>query len=95
MPRRGVKSRAIIEMELNPNHPVTKAMRDHWHKIVAMMMLRAGEDHVVFTDEDIKALAMGDKNIVLEELADGLHIRLVSDIEVLRLAKERGGAGQS
>ena len=25
-------------MEYNPNHPVTQAAHDHWHKIVAVLL---------------------------------------------------------
>ena len=28
--------------ELNPNHPATREVHDHWHKIAALMMFKMG-----------------------------------------------------
>ncbi len=28
--------------ELNPNHPATREFRDQWHKLCAIMMMKAG-----------------------------------------------------
>jgi hypothetical protein len=78
-------------MELNPNHPVTQAIHDHWHKICALMMLKLNQKHIVITMADV--LAMGDdaNAVTIQELPDGIHIRLVSMEEGEVLARKEGG----
>jgi len=77
-------------MELNPNHPVTRQMHDHWHKICALLMAKMGEDHVVITTDDLRELG-GDKYIVVQELNDEIHLRFVEQAEAERLARQAGG----
>jgi hypothetical protein len=77
--------------ELNPNHPTTKLLRDEWHKIAALLMLKSGEHHVVVTSDDIHQLMEVGANITVQELHDGLHIRLVDDATAIRLARKHGG----
>ena len=79
-------------MELNPNHPVTQAMHDQWHVIAAILVIKYGEDgdHIVITDEDIKAMQQN-SFVVIQELRDGVHLRLVDSETGHRLAREHGG----
>lgn len=80
---------------LNPNHPMTQSTADHWHKIAALILHKLGQREVVLSLEDIKAATTKSKDgmlcIVLQEKADGLHVRLVSEDEGRRLARENGG----
>ncbi len=76
--------------ELNPNHPTTQAISDHWHKIAAILLHKLGHTDVCITPADLEAM---DQNtcIVIQELDDGLHVRLVDMAEGQRLAREQGG----
>jgi hypothetical protein len=80
-------------MELNPNHPTTTSVREQWHKLCALLMVKLGTDHVVITPNDIERLvrAGAGRAIVVQELADGLHLRMVDQAEADRLAREHGG----
>lgn len=76
--------------ELNPNHPVTTVMREQWHKVVALLMIHHGQDHVVITENDLKRLQAGTAVVVKEE-NDGLHLRLVDGETAQRLVGQAGG----
>lgn len=76
--------------ELNPNHPVTQAVSDQWHKLVALLLRKMGTDHVVITAADLMAMRPGSA-IVVQELHDGLHLRLVDSETAEQLAREHGG----
>lgn len=80
-------------MELNPNHPTTTVVREQWHKLCALLMAKLGTDHVVITAADIDRLVRegGGRAIVVQELADGLHLRMVDPAEADRLARVHGG----
>jgi len=80
-------------MEINPHHPTTKAVHDEWHKIAAILMGKFKTRHVVLTIADIDSIA--GENIAIQELPDGLHVRLVDDKEASRLAKQHGGTSLS
>lgn len=82
-------------MELNPNHPVTKEVRDSWHKYLAILMLKTGNHHLVITPADVDDFlhsGFGAVTVKDGEQGDGnLHFRLVSMSEGERLAREEGG----
>jgi hypothetical protein len=80
--------------ERNPEHEVTQAMREHWHKVAALILFKLSPDkEVVITPDDlvrVQAAFDGGVNIVVQELDDGLHIRLVTAAEGTELlAAER------
>jgi hypothetical protein len=77
-------------MELNPNHPVTQAAHDHWHKLAAVLMCKFGLTHVVITVDDLKQLP-DDMFITLQELHDGLHLTFVDEKTAHELARKHGG----
>ena len=79
--------------ELNPNHPVTQAMHDHWHKICLLLMRKQGLQRVVITPEDIQATPSGGA-IAVQEQHDGLHVFLVDAAEAQSLARKHGGLPQ-
>ena len=79
-------------MELNPNHPVTQKTSDHWHKIVALLMLKFNQPHVEITLQDIEKLANGHSGAVsIQEKNDRIILNLVSWEEGERLAQQEGG----
>ncbi len=79
--------------ELNPDHPVTGAMRGQWHKLAALLMHVLSPDHaVVITPSVIEAFARDRAGhaVVADEQKEGLIIRLVDRQEGDRLvARER------
>lgn len=76
--------------EMNPNHPTTQAVHEQWHKIAALIMLKHGDDHVRITMDDLRRIPP-DISVTVQELPDGLHIRLVDGATAERLAREHGG----
>ncbi|MGH6624151.1 MAG: hypothetical protein ACREBN_09275 [Burkholderiaceae bacterium] len=76
--------------ELNPNHPVTWAMRDQWHKIAALIMHKLGEDSLVITVDDIESLGEG-MAVAVQEKVDGIHVDLVTMDAAVDLARLNGG----
>jgi hypothetical protein len=82
---------APIEGELNPNHVVTQSMREQWHKIAALLLLKLGGEASI-TLRDVANMGKKQRsNIVIQEKNEGLKLRLVSDTEAARLAREEGG----
>ncbi len=77
--------------EMNPNHPMTQDMRDQWHKITAMLMLKFGVTETTITAADVLSMPI-DTFIVIEETKEGLQLKLVSEAEAQRLVKKEGGA---
>lgn len=77
-------------MELNPHHPTTAAVRDHWHTLAFLLLRKLGADHVVITPQDLVGIEPG-AGVSVQELPDGLHLRLVSAAEAQRLARVHGG----
>lgn len=78
-------------MELNPNHPVTKKVHDHWHKIAALLMLKFNQTDVEITLEDLDLLGDNEKAVLMDERGGKCFIRIVSMAEGERLAREEGG----
>lgn len=82
-------------MELNPNHKVVKQVRDHWHKIAALMMIAVGKTELVITRKEVEKIAAGNVNIVLDARGESetgnLTIRIVDDKTANELARKEGG----
>lgn len=64
-------------------------MEDQWHKITAMIVQKSG-GHVVLTTSDILAFPQ-DGCITIQELDDGIHIRVVDARTGAELARKEGG----
>ena len=79
--------------ELNPNHPVTAAVHDHWHKIVALLIHKFELGHVVITAEDLVRWERDcpDCVVLLHDRRDGMHLRVITRVEGECLAREEGG----
>ncbi len=82
-------------MELNPNHPVTSTVHDHWHKVVALLLHKYA--HVLGREvriypSDIESLERsGVANLVIEDRDGAIRLRLVDDAEGAKLASQAGG----
>lgn len=79
-------------MELNPDHPVTKEVREQWHKFCALVMFKAGLSKVSITVKDIEEFARSKRtNIVSHVKNEVIELSLVDDKEAERLARKEGG----
>lgn len=76
--------------EINPTNPVSVALHDKWHVLLAAVMHKLGKSEVVLTKQDIDSFAAAQHrmNIVAQELHDGLHLKLVDMEEARRLMRE-------
>lgn len=81
-------------MELNPNNKVVAQVRQHWHKIAALIMVKMGKTELQITMDDVKKLESG-VNIVLDARGEAetgiMTIRIVDDATAAALAKKEGG----
>lgn len=84
--------------ELNPNHPVTASVHDHWHKVVALLLHKFDLGEVVITASDLDDLARefagGMPAVLIHDKADGMHLKIVTEAEAMALAREHGGLPQ-
>ena len=77
--------------ELNPDHPVTKALHGNWHKIVYLIM-RKYRLKPVFTEAEIEKFFSGpEMAVVLRDANNELSVEIVTMEEGERLAREVGG----
>lgn len=77
--------------ELNPNHPVTRQVHDHWHKVAAILMMRLGVDSYEITEEDVQRLGDNQRGVVADLRGGRFVVRLVTMEEGERMAREAGG----
>jgi hypothetical protein len=80
--------------EFNPNHPVTKAVHDQWHKIAALLLYEKGFRRWVIPEKLVRQLSdePGGLNITIRFIDGvGIELRLVTDTEAERLAEQEGG----
>jgi len=70
---------------------MTKFAREQWHKICALLMQKLGTDNLEITEADIDKLHKRNIAIVMHEKDQRLFIRVVSQAEGDRLAREEGG----
>ena len=75
--------------ELNPNNPLVREAHSQWHAICAIIMAKLKLSNVEITEEDL-ARVKG-QSIVIDNRNQQLNIRLVSDDEAKRLARQNGG----
>jgi hypothetical protein len=75
--------------ELNPNHAMTTAIREQWMKFAALLVAKQG-GHVVISLHDIQSTPAG-LFLAVQELDDGIHLRLVDEQTAERLARKEGG----
>lgn len=78
--------------ELNPNHKVTQALHDQWHKLCAIVIWKFGVNEVSVTGQEIERfMESGIANITAREHLVVLTLALVTDGEAERLARREGG----
>jgi hypothetical protein len=82
--------------ELNPNHHVTSAIHDHWHKVVAVLLHKYANvlgREVRIYPSDLEAMEReeGGVNVVIEDRDGAIRLRLVTDAEGAQLARKAGG----
>ena len=79
--------------ELNPNHPVTMAMHDNWHKIVAILLARDYNGKTEITQAEIQKWSQKYEghSVVIKETEGKLKLWLVNQEEGERLIREAGG----
>lgn len=75
--------------EINPNHPMTSAMREQWQKLCAILIAKRG-GHETISLDDIKLIAE-EKAISIQEIDNVIHLRLIPIEEAQLLAREHGG----
>lgn len=91
-------SESLRKQELNPDNPTTKAVHDHWHKVVALMLMRMAAERNVdplqlqvnFKQPDIEAfaaLAGGRAAVGIRDDADGLTLFLAPEDEAVEQIK--------
>lgn len=82
-----------MRVEVNPNHPVTAGMREHWHKIVGLLLHKLELGEVVITGEDLQAFERDhpDAVVMIHDRRDGIHLKIITNAEAQRLAREQGG----
>jgi hypothetical protein len=75
--------------ELNPNHPVTQQVRDHYHVLLLIVLQMQGLSEVEITPADIEAIK--GRSIVVDTRGGGLWLRNVDAETAGRIAREAGG----
>lgn len=79
-------------MELNPNHPVTSAMNNQWHKIVAVLLHKFGVSRVEITPQDLEAFSNSGLGAVTVRIENEvIELNLITFEEGERLARIEGG----
>lgn len=79
--------------EINPNHPMTAAVHDQWHKLCAVLVQKLADGHAVITLRDLQLMSPG-TCITVQETIHGIELRLVTEEEGMRLARQQGGLPQ-
>lgn len=78
--------------ELNPNHPATQAVHDHWHKICALMMIKFGLRTLTIPPDEVKRALNMDLNIAIRfDDEKGIELFLVDDAETAKITARREG----
>ncbi len=97
--RRQEASDSLRAQELNPDDPTTRAVHDHWHKIVALLLMRIAQRdgidpmavQVNFKQPDIDSFAKlsADRVAVgIKDDADGMTLFLAPETEALQQIKD-------
>ena len=85
----------MCQRALNPNHPVVKEAEEQWYKLCAILIHKQGLAEIKITAEDIEKFAnSGRANISIYPKDDTITLRLHTDAEAEKLAREAGGLPQ-
>lgn len=73
------------------------ALADQWAKLFAIYLYREGIKEIIIKIPDIEAIGKdpSDPTIVVQELEDGLHVRMMSLKEALELRAKNAHRGYS
>jgi hypothetical protein len=84
-------------MELNPNNPTTKAIRDQWHAIVAVLLIKFDLKEVLILHADMeKVWALPEvPTVMVHDSAEGLRIKLITQQEAGQLLEMQRAGKQS
>lgn len=75
--------------ELNPKHPVTEEVREHWAKFLAAVMGKLGKEKITLELIDLEAI--DGLCVVVHMHKNSVDLSLVTMEEGERLANEHGG----
>lgn len=79
--------------ELNPNHPVTQKIHDHWHKIVGILLARMPGCRTEITEREIDewGAKYEGHSVVVKDSQGKLTLWIAGPEESKKLAREEGG----
>jgi hypothetical protein len=81
-------------MEMNPHHPVTEQLHEHWHKIAALIMRKAGLSKLTITLEDSELFGSlppaSMPTILVHSHKDSMDVLLMPLDEARRYAEKLG-----
>lgn len=81
-----------MPVALNPNHPVVKETEEQWYKRCAILIHKQGLTEIQITSADIEAfMASGRANISIYPSGDTITLRLHTNAEAQKLARQAGG----
>jgi hypothetical protein len=79
-------------MELNPNHRVTAALHEQWHKVAYLIMRKTGIERLEITAEDLERFMAEPPMAIAGQDKDGkLTIFLLPMEKAEELARKEGG----
>lgn len=70
---------------MNPEHPVHQILRDSWQTIAVLLVQKSGGE-LVITSEDVTDCGEQGLCLSVQELADGIHFKIVTSTEAEFLA---------
>ncbi len=74
--------------EINPEHLVTRAVHDMWHTLCLILIKKQGLEEVVISPQDFADIPPNSLAISVQELPDGLHLKILSMEAAKKLADE-------
>lgn len=78
-------------MKMNPNHEVSKKLtEENLQVLLVALLLKHCNGNAVITPEDLSCMA-GGMAVSVQELEDGLHLKVITFKEAIELAKKEGG----
>jgi len=79
-------------MEFNPDHPVTEAIHDNWHKLCASVMHKLGREKVTISIADIEEFAaLPEMPVMLCHDHDNvIDLILLPESEARKMAAKQG-----
>jgi hypothetical protein len=76
-------------LEMNPEHPTTKGVHDHWYKVCALLMLKMGVKDITISPQEIERIEGNNIAIKFDDKL-GIILKLLSDEEIMSVGIENG-----